>query len=190
VRWGDTLFVADVHWGKTATFRRMGIPVPLGDLDEDLGRMDALVTGTGVRRVVVLGDLVHARVDDDVVEAVAAWRRARPVEMVLVRGNHDRHQPRLPAAWGIEDRQGPWRLGPFALVHAPVEIDGAYTLAGHVHPAVRVAGRGDALTLPCFHFGRAVGILPAFGTFTGGVSVRRAPGDRVYAIAGKQVRPV
>lgn len=190
IRWGDTLLVADVHWGKTATFRRHGIPVPHGDLEEDLARLDRLVALAGIRRLVVLGDLVHARVPPEVEAAVATWRAARPVELVLVRGNHDRHQPRLPAAWGIEDRDGPWRVGPFAFVHVPIEVDGAYALGGHLHPAAWVSGRGDALRLPCFHFGAAVGVLPAFGTFTGGVIVRRAPADRVYVIAGREVREV
>jgi uncharacterized protein len=47
-------------------------------------------------------------------------------------------------------------------------VPGAYALAGHVHPGVLLGGRAhDRLRLPCFHFGPACGVLPAFGPFTG-----------------------
>jgi metallophosphoesterase superfamily enzyme len=64
-------------------------------------------------------------------------------------------------------------------------------LAGHVHPAVRVGGRGrDRLRLPCFWFGPRVGVLPAFGAFTGTHTITPAPGDRVFAVADDRVLAV
>lgn len=177
---GSTLLVADLHWGKGQTFRARGIPVPGGDLEEDLDRLAAALAETGARRLVVLGDLVHARdgLTAAVVEVVCAWRERHPVELVLVRGNHDRHVPELPAGWGVVDRPEPWALGPFHLRHHPVADDGPYVLAGHVHPAVRLAGA----RLPAFHLGARVGLLPAFGTFTGSGRWPRAAGDRVYVV--------
>ena len=60
---------------------------------------------------------------------------------------------------------------------------GAYVLAGHSHPCVHL-GRGiDRLRLPCFHFGAAVGVLPAFGAFTGMHPIVREADDRVFAVA-------
>ncbi|OYV00284.1 MAG: hypothetical protein CFE26_24210, partial [Verrucomicrobiales bacterium VVV1] len=37
------LIVADVHLGKSATFRAKGLPVPEGDNEHDLGRLAALI---------------------------------------------------------------------------------------------------------------------------------------------------
>jgi metallophosphoesterase superfamily enzyme len=66
-----------------------------------------------------------------------------------------------------------------------------YVLAGHVHPCVRVGGHGfDSLRLPCFHFGARVGVLPAFGEFTGSHVLPREEGDRVFAITEQRVREV
>jgi uncharacterized protein len=60
-------------------------------------------------------------------------------------------------------------------------------LAGHLHPCITV-GRGiDRLRLPCFHFGANVGVLPAFGVFTGMHPIDRAPGDRVFVVADNAV---
>ena len=42
--WPDerTLFVADVHLGKAASFRAAGVPMPTGHSGRDLGRISAL----------------------------------------------------------------------------------------------------------------------------------------------------
>jgi metallophosphoesterase superfamily enzyme len=83
----------------------------------------------------------------------------------------------------------PWPLGGLALCHHPQSVPGAYALAGHLHPAVVLGGRAhERLRLPCFHFGAAVGVLPAFGAFTGMHVVERRPGERVYVVAGDEVR--
>ena len=58
------------------------------------------------------------------------------------------------------------------------------TLAGHLHPAVTLHGRGgDSVRLPCFWIRERLVVLPAFGDFTGGASIRRDAGDRVVALA-------
>lgn len=193
VHWPEaaTLLVADLHWGKGETFRGAGLPVPRGELADDLGRLGRALRRTGARRLVVLGDLVHGRigVTDDVVATVTAWRREWRGSFLLVRGNHDRHLPEVPEGWGIEAVEGVVREGPFAFCHHPTEIEGFYAWSGHVHPTVRLGGRADGLRLPCFRLGRRSGVLPAFGTFTGGPSVRGfTRGDeRLFAVAGDRV---
>ncbi|MES2643430.1 MAG: ligase-associated DNA damage response endonuclease PdeM [Myxococcota bacterium] len=183
----STLFVADLHWGKTETFRSFGIPIPTGDLADDLARLERALERTAATRLLVLGDLVHGALAPSVIEAVAAWRTRCTVTTVLVRGNHDRHVPVLPASWDIADHRGVLVEDGYAFTHAPAPVSGAYTWAGHLHPMAWVRGRGDSLRLPCFHLGPEVGVLPAFGTFTGGVAVRRARGDRVYVVADTAV---
>ena len=77
---------------------------------------------------------------------------------------------------------------PFALRHFPEVEEGLYTLAGHVHPAVNLKGRGGLhAQLPCFYLGEEVGILPAFGGFTGTAVVRPRLGEKVFVIAETEV---
>lgn len=182
MRWRGTTFVADVHLGKAEVFHRRGIPVPAGDLDADLARL-AIVAGT---RLVILGDLIHGPLAENVIDAVARWRQHVRVPMLLVRGNHDRHDV-LPASWHVEE-VAELRDGPFAFRHHP-EPDAAYVWAGHLHPTVTLRGRADALRAPAFHIGERIGILPAFGSFTGGIALPCEPGDRVYAAIGSAVVP-
>ncbi len=63
-----------------------------------------------------------------------------------------------------------------------------YGIAGHLHPAVTVTGKGRLKeTLPCFCFGPRAAILPAFGSFTGTQLIRPTSEDRIYVVAGDEV---
>lgn len=185
------LLVADAHFGKAQAFRRLGVPVPEATTDDNLATLSALIARTGARELVFLGDLLHARHGRSAatLAAIARWRAGHPrVAMRLVRGNHDHRAGDPPPEWDFTVVDEPWAVGPLALCHHPQPLAGAYVLAGHQHPAVWL-GRGiDRLRLPCFHFGPAVGVLPAFGAFTGAHAVTPAPGDRVYVVSPDAVR--
>lgn len=181
------LLVADAHLGKAVSFRRLGVPVPEATTDAALARLDLLLAATGARGIVFLGDLLHsARAHAaGTIAALQVWRqRHAALDLTLVRGNHDRHAGDPPAALAVRVVDGPLRVGPWALLHQPAPVDGAFALAGHVHPCVVLGGRGgDRLRLPCFHFGQAGGVLPAFGPFTGMHALPRAAADRLFAVA-------
>lgn len=187
------LLVADAHLGKAGSFRRLGVPVPEATTGGTLARLSDAVGATGATGVIFLGDLLHSRDGrtDATLQSIGRWRReCHPtLEMMLVRGNHDAGAGDPPADWDICCVDGPWRLDGLTLAHHPGALPGQYVLAGHLHPAARVVGRGsEALRLPCFHFGPAVGVLPAFGDFTGGLVVTRSAGDRVFVVADDCVR--
>ena len=186
-----SLLVADAHFGKATSFRRLGVPVPHGTTGETLDRLSALVARLRVRHIVFLGDFLHSAHAHGAasLDAVLRWRQAHPaLALTLVRGNHDRHAGDPPASLDMASVDEPLLLGGLALCHHPQRCQGAYVLAGHLHPCVTLAGRArDRLRLPCFWFGEATGVLPAFGAFTGMHGIRPAPGDRVFAVAQDRV---
>lgn len=188
------LLVADVHLGKALSFRRLGVPVPSGTTGETLARLSALIERSGARRVVFLGDLLHSAHAHagSTLDALARWReRHAALPLTLVRGNHDDRAGDPPPALGIEVVDEPLPLGGFALCHHPRVQPHAYTMAGHEHPCVRVGRGADRLRLPCFRLGVRVGVLPAFGAFTGMHPVAAdEPGQRLFAIADDRVLPV
>ena len=187
------LIIADIHFGKAAAFRALGVPVPRGTTSENLAGLDALVAQHGAERVVFLGDFLHARAAhaSSTQLAMLAWRQRHPdLQLMLVRGNHDLHAGDPAAALGIELVDEPHQVGPFAFCHHPdVETPG-YVLAGHVHPVYVLATRFDALRLPCFVVGQDRMILPSFGSFTGGHAVKPEPGDNIYVTSGDAVHSV
>ena len=173
----QTLLVADLHLGKAATFRRAGIPVPEGSAQRDLERLHQLVHAHDVRRLVVLGDLFHARsgCTPQVFAEFASLRsRIDKTSVVLVLGNHDRAVGRLPDTLGLDACLPSLDEPPFHFVHEPatdrnVSNRNLFTVAGHLHPTVSIRSpSGDRLADRCFVAEPSVLVLPAFGSFTGG----------------------
>ncbi|WP_454827254.1 ligase-associated DNA damage response endonuclease PdeM [Paraburkholderia xenovorans] len=185
------LLVADVHFGKDAVFRARGIPVPIGSTADNVMRLDILIAQFEPTLLVFLGDLLHAREAHatETLEALHVWRaRHAGLRVVLVEGNHDVRAGPLPATLGVEYVDEPWRLGPWALCHHPQTVEGAYALAGHVHPVYRIATRNDSVRVPCFRFGVNCGVLPAFGSFTGGaLEDGRVADEKVFLVVQERV---
>ena len=183
----STVFIADPHFGKSATFRASGIPVPAGTTADAVERLEAIVARMKATRVIFLGDFLHAREgrSRQMLDELRRWReRCRDLELLLVRGNHDRHAGDPPGELNVECVDAPYELPPFVLTHHPKQFETGYGVAGHVHPAVRLSGRGrQHLRLPCFLFGAHSAILPAFGDFTGFADIEPEPGDQIYAVA-------
>lgn len=186
-----TLLLADVHLGKDASFRAAGLPVPAGNSAKDLARITSLVHQTGADRLIILGDLVHGRSSHqpELSEAVRRWRSAHQhLDVLLVRGNHDRGAGPVPLDWQIEQTTDPYDdENQFVLAHLPVESEKPL-LCGHVHPVVAVADfDGSFVRMPCFVIDAKQMILPAFGSFTGGHVMQRADGRTIFASPGKSV---
>ena len=186
-----TLLVADAHFGKAAAFRALGVPVPRGTTVGALARLDDLLDRTAAKRIVFLGDLLHAREGRtaETVRMLTEWRQRRATtEMVLVRGNHDRLAGDPPSEISIDCIDAPLLEAPFAFVHHPRAIADHYALAGHLHPAAILTGPArQRERLACFWLGADVAVLPAFGDFTGVAEVNAGPDDRVFVVAGNQV---
>ena len=198
----ETLLVADAHFGKAVSFRKLGVPVPQGTTTETLDGLTRVLEQTNAKRIVFLGDFLHSRRSHAAatLDALQRWRAAHAgIDLTLVRGNHDDRAGDPPASLGIAVVDEPLPLGPFALCHHPQAIAGAYVLAGHWHPCISVGGRAfERLRLPCFWFGddsgalpqRATGVLPAFGSFTGMHRIEPGAGDRIFPVADDVVRAI
>jgi len=188
-----TLCIADLHLGKGAAFRRAGVPVPEGSTDHDLARLAQLVKEWGARRLVILGDLLHAREGRgaQTMESFAGWRQShQKLDVLLIRGNHDVRAGDPPLEWKFRTEDEPFADAgddDIRFAHVPRETGDGHTLCGHIHPAVAMVGAASRARAPCFWFCERLGVLPAFGSFTGMRAVRPAPGDRVLAIGEGEV---
>ena len=178
------LVIADLHLGKGDVFRRQGIAIPRGGTGQDLQRLETLLSLTGARRLMILGDVLHgaanaAHWQQQWADFVARWPQ---VCMQAVLGNHDRalRTARLPLELFGEELV----LDGVILCHERGD-SAAASLSGHVHPVVRLPGLARAL--PVFWQDGVQLVLPAFSAFTGGHRLRPAPGHRLYACNGEQV---
>jgi DNA ligase-associated metallophosphoesterase len=191
--------VADVHIGKAASFRHHGVPVPRGTTTHDLARLSTIISQTRCERLIILGDLLHAHHgrDDQTMRAVTRWRAVHAsLDILLVRGNHDHSAGDPPADWRMQCVDEPHDLDGVALRHAPVDVRtadalalagrGAHgTIAGHVHPCVRMRDSdGSSIRAACFVISPRSILMPAFGSFTGTHPVQPREGDRVFVVGG------
>ncbi|WP_332862264.1 ligase-associated DNA damage response endonuclease PdeM [Janthinobacterium svalbardensis] len=187
------LIIADIHFGKAAAFRALGVPVPRGTTTQNLLALDALLASYACEEIVFLGDFLHARAAHAAatVAAMLAWRaRHRDVRLTVVRGNHDAHAGDPAAALDIHMVDEPHQVGHLSFCHHPDTVAPGYVLAGHVHPVFYLRAERGGLRLPCFLLGRQRAILPAFGAFTGGHALRPGVGERVYVTADAAIFPL
>lgn len=188
----EWLSVADVHLGKGASFRALGVPVPSGTTSANLGALDRLLHETGAKRLLFLGDLFHSRSGLlSAMPALKAWReRWARLDITLVRGNHDRHAGEADPSLGFDVCDEPFRAGPLHFCHHPqwnAVPAGELLIAGHLHPAFALVHGHERLRLPCFWLRQQCLVLPAFGDFTGGLDMRREPGDRIFLVSDEAV---
>jgi uncharacterized protein len=187
------LVIADIHFGKAASFRAQGVPVPRGTTSQNLQGLDELMALYPVERIVFLGDFLPARAAhaSATQTAILEWRRRHPdLELLLVRGNHDRHAGDPAASLGIEMVDEPYTVDAFSFCHHPDIAAPGYVLAGHVHPVFVLSSRLDSLRLPCFLVGPSRMILPSYGAFTGGYVITPVAGEKVYATSGEAMHCV
>ena len=194
------LLVADAHFGKAVSFRLQGVPVPQGTTTETLQRLTDALAQTHAKHIMFLGDFLHSAEAHAAPTqlAISRWRNEHPaLQLTLIRGNHDDRAGDPPLSLGMQVVDVPFVLSggamPLALCHHPQRVAGSYVLAGHAHPCVVLRGAGkERLRVACFVLGhsttRAVGVLPAFGSFTGMQPIVRHRTDRVFAVAGTAVR--
>jgi len=187
------LVIADIHFGKAAAFRALGVPVPRGTTTQNLLALDALLASYACEEIVFLGDFLHARAAHApaTVAAMLAWRARHPaLRLTVVRGNHDAHAGDPTAALGIGMVDEPHQVGKLSFCHHPDTAAPGYVLAGHVHPVFHLRAERGGLRLPCFLLGRQRAILPSFGAFTGGHAVRPGAGECVYVTADAAIFPL
>jgi len=190
----QALLIADIHFGKAAAYRRLGAPVPHGTTDANLRQLDDLLARYTCRQLIFLGDFLHAPESRALSTLVrlAEWRAQHvQLEITLVRGNHDRRAGDPPRELDINVLSEPLLLGPYALQHEPDPHPTHHVLAGHVHPAFQLHGRGrQRLRLPCFCIGARLSLLPAFGNFTGTMTVAAEDNWQIYVIGDGEVWPL
>ncbi len=183
------LLLSDVHLGKVTHFRKFGAAVPLQALKRNFKRLQTLTESFEPQQICFLGDLFHSHMNREWAY-FEAWARSCPSKLLLVEGNHDIISPLRYEALGIQ-LVPELQAGPFTLTHHPDLREDGFNICGHIHPAVRLGGRGrQQLRLPCFFLRERQLILPAFGAFTGTHAMDPEPGDRIFTLADGRVVPL
>lgn len=168
------LVVSDLHLEKGSSFASRGILLPPYDTAATLAQLAAVIARTDPRTVIALGDSFHdtaahervAAPDRDTIAAMQAGR-----DWIWIAGNHDP----LPPASLRGSVASEIAIGPICFRHEPTGTPGE--IAGHLHPKARVATRSRSIERRCIASDGMRAVMPSFGAFTGGLSIR----DRAFA---------
>ena len=180
------LLISDVHLGKVTHFRKYGAAVPASLIQKNFELLDSVMTYFKPARLCFLGDLFHSHINNEW-HYFEKWTAKYSTWTWLVTGNHDIIPPLKFESLGI-NIQDEILVGPFLLTHHPVKREGFFNLSGHIHPAIRLRGKGrQTIKLPCFFKSTDQLILPAFGSFTGTHVLEAGAEDEIYACTQKEV---
>jgi DNA ligase-associated metallophosphoesterase len=201
--WPDerTVVVADLHLEKGSSFARRGQMLPPYDTMATLKRLAAILARMKPTRVIALGDSFHDPSGDQRLnEADRAMLRSltASAEWIWIAGNHDPEPPRELGGWATSELS----VGPLVFRHEPLAGTRPGEIAGHLHPAARLVGRGRSIRRRCFAADGNRLVMPAFGALAGGLNVLDTAfrplfdghafhawmlGDAVHAIAGRRL---
>lgn len=167
--WGERrlLCVSDLHLGKSERIaRRGGTPLPPYEVTDTLDRLSADLERTRPNTVICLGDSF-----DDAEAACALPEPARlriaalqaGRRWIWIEGNHDPGPVAMGGSHLAELATGPLLFRHIAQHGAQGEI------SGHYHPKAALRLRGRSLSRPAFLVDTARIVLPAYGTYTGGL---------------------
>lgn len=161
------LCVSDLHLGKSERIaRRGGSPLPPYETRDTLNRLTADIDLCNADTVVCLGDSFDdASAAQSLSETERLWiaRLQAGRKWVWIEGNHD------PAPVGL----GGTHLAeldamPLTFRHIAISQQNS-EVSGHYHPKVKLHLRGRVVSRPAFLLDHNRVILPAYGTYTGGL---------------------
>ncbi|MFK7745344.1 MAG: ligase-associated DNA damage response endonuclease PdeM [Roseobacter sp.] len=168
--WPDQalLCVSDLHLGKSERVaRRSGQSLPPYETRDTLTRLGQDLGQTGARVVICLGDsfddlrAAHSLPED---ERLWITKLQAGRQWVWIEGNHD---PGPVEFGGTHLQQATVQALTFRHIANP---DMTAEVSGHYHPKAQLQTRGRMISRPAFVYDDARLILPAYGTYTGGLA--------------------
>lgn len=165
------LVVSDMHLEKSTYFAARGSLIAPYDTHDTLARLAALVDQYQPQTLLLLGDSFHdarawERLDASLRTALQAITHRVP-HCHWVEGNHDRQMlQQVPGA-----RMEYQHRGGIAFNHERDAAEARPQIIGHYHPKITLPLATRKLRGPCFLVTPTLLVMPAFGSYTGGLDL-------------------
>lgn len=193
--WPDQriMAVSDLHLGKAERFARKGIALlPPYETQDTLNRLEAQILDLDPTTIISVGDsfddLTAAKaIEEDIVERLSRMAAGR--KWIWIAGNHDPGPLELPGSHRSE-------INIDDLTFRHIAGASGFDVSGHYHPKARICLKRQTISRPCFVIDACRVILPAFGTYTGGLRVTDPVFDglvtdkAIAVLVGKQAIPI
>lgn len=173
----ELLVVADLHFEKGSSFASAYRPLPPHDTAQTLANLSRVIEVYQPRQVICLGDSFHDRL------AVTRLNLSDLAKLQLLTADRDwiwivgNHDPVLPDIVGGTIASS-IVVGDVMFQHDPAEEATPQAQAqpqriifGHFHPVALVSLAGRLVRRRCFVLGSQRLLLPAFGSYAGGLNI-------------------
>ena len=165
------LVVSDLHFEKASFLAQHGSLIAPYDTIDTLERLDALISHYTPRELLFLGDSFHDRNAWHRLDTMLHQRLAAVIGRVAqcrwIEGNHDVSLSGhgLPLFEAQHTRHG--IIFSHEYEHSPLPH-----IIGHYHPKTRFSFNGQTVRGRCFVHSTTLLVMPAFGSFTGGLEIQ------------------
>ena len=169
--------VSDMHLEKGSHFAKRGFFLPPYDSQETLQRLLTVCEKEKLQRLTILGDGFHDAAGYDRLppRAKQLFDQLRDYELTWIRGNHDSEF--VPEGIAVVDSVTIERI---TFCHQAVAGAEGYEISGHFHPKIVLIHKGGYVQKDCFVSDGQKFILPAFGSYTGGMPVDQEPFSSLF----------
>ena len=166
----EALIVADLHLEKGSWFAARGQMLPPYDSNATIKHLSDLAEKWQARAIYCLGDNFHddagpSRLSDTALMALANLSSRLQIHWIV--GNHDEN---MSAPIG-EDVHQELLIHGLYLRHIAEDFETSPEISGHYHPKLRMQAQRRPISRPCFVMDERKLILPAFGSYAGGLDI-------------------
>ena len=188
------LCVSDLHFGKSNRLARIGQSwIPPYENQDTLLRLETDLDSTSAKKIICLGDSfddneASQSLPSDELLWITKMQAGR--EWIWISGNHDPSPKNLGGSF-----LNYLEIGKLYFQHI-ASAEERFEISGHYHPKIRVIIKGQSFTRRCFLVDKNRVILPAYGTYTGGLYCNRDPlrsimqQNAIALMMGKEIYPI
>lgn len=185
-----TLFISDLHFGKTQHFRKNGVPLSLETIEDNMGNLEFVLQHYHPDECIFLGDLFHSDWNSEwelLISLLEKWSRETTFRLVL--GNHDIVAKQISTPDFLNPCHSYVWNDCIQLSHEPVTSNKEPQICGHLHAGYLLKGKGkQALVVKCFYEINNILIMPAFGNLTGKIALnKQMPGGRALGYTKESI---
>ena len=188
------LCVSDLHLGKTHRLNRFGAgALPPYENIDTLKRLQEDIHNTNPSCVICLGDsfddpLAERSLSTNEIDSLKILQKGR--DWIWISGNHD---PYISSKYG--NYLNSFSKSAITFRHIALRGENG-EISGHYHPKISVKLSNATVVTACFIADQNKIIMPAYGTYTGGMSVlsneikELVDPDAIVMLTGKKIRAI
>ena len=184
------LIVGDLHLEKSTSYIDQGNFLPPYDTLDTLTKLSHTIKKKRIKKVIFLGDVFH---DSNGYERLklpekSLFDKILNENTIWISGNHDANfKPKHVNSFTL------YKLNKLTFSHISCSKN-SMEISAHYHPKVTFKYLGTKISKPCFLIDKYKIILPAYGSYTGGLNISSnafknifSNNFDVYALGNKKV---